>query len=460
MIFFLKTKFVRFYNFHFLFTGMAVTNPWHVDSIQVFLVLKCPECMFTSKEEHTFQDHAIRNHPMSSELFGKTFFNDSETREVHNDLFLESIFVKLPDENSSKQTVSTEDESVVTSLTKAKNSCFRKRHKCSHCDISFKRENSLKQHLEIQHGNESLQKVDTKCFEEELKVYQCSECNGQYKSMAGVTDHIARIHEGKKPLECTDCQFTVTKTSNLKKHIETVHEGIKPFKCEICEIRFAHKSGYKYHVTAIHDKKKPFQCVECDATFAGKGSLKSHFDAVHEGKKPNKCPFCESTFHQKGTLKLHIVSVHEKKKPNQCSLCDKTFAIKHQLSRHIKTVHEGDKPFLCGCGSRFSSNGNLKAHIVTVHEKKKPYECSICGLGFVFPNYLQRHIKTVHDREKPFACDLCGSKFGNKGNLNVHLKMHEKNKASKDMENHQTVLVATSLQEKQNAVFLESIKLS
>ena len=55
------------------FTGMAVTNPWHVDSIQVFLVLKCPECMFTSKEEHNFQDHAIRNHPMSSELFGKTF---------------------------------------------------------------------------------------------------------------------------------------------------------------------------------------------------------------------------------------------------------------------------------------------------------------------------------------------------------------------------------------------------
>ena len=36
-------------------------NPWQVASIQEFSFLKCPECTFDSKEEDTFQDHAIEN---------------------------------------------------------------------------------------------------------------------------------------------------------------------------------------------------------------------------------------------------------------------------------------------------------------------------------------------------------------------------------------------------------------
>ena len=132
-----------------------INNPWQVESVQAFLALKCPECVFTSKEEHLFQDHAIRNHPLSSDLFGKTFFNDSSTREVHNDLFLESIFVKLPDDNPTKQQVvsSSNNENI---LLAKKNSVPRKRHKCSHCEVIFKCENSLKEHIETQHGNENL----------------------------------------------------------------------------------------------------------------------------------------------------------------------------------------------------------------------------------------------------------------------------------------------------------------
>ena len=48
-------------------------NPWLVESLQAFTFLKCPECVFDSKEEATFQDHAIGNHPLSSVLFGKKF---------------------------------------------------------------------------------------------------------------------------------------------------------------------------------------------------------------------------------------------------------------------------------------------------------------------------------------------------------------------------------------------------
>ena len=45
------------------------SNPWQVNSIDAFYYLKCPECMFFSKKEIDFKDHAIKNHLMSNILF-------------------------------------------------------------------------------------------------------------------------------------------------------------------------------------------------------------------------------------------------------------------------------------------------------------------------------------------------------------------------------------------------------
>ena len=44
-------------------------NPWQVDNLQAFWFLCCPECVYRSKEETSFQIHAIQNHPLSSEFF-------------------------------------------------------------------------------------------------------------------------------------------------------------------------------------------------------------------------------------------------------------------------------------------------------------------------------------------------------------------------------------------------------
>ena len=57
-------------------------NPWKVESIKAFYYLKCPECKFDTKEESSFQDHAIENHPMSYELFGKKSVTEEEFDSV------------------------------------------------------------------------------------------------------------------------------------------------------------------------------------------------------------------------------------------------------------------------------------------------------------------------------------------------------------------------------------------
>ena len=56
-------------------------NPWQVNSIEEFYVLKCPECCFTHKEESNFQDHAIENHKLSLVFFEKY---DFATEEIGN----------------------------------------------------------------------------------------------------------------------------------------------------------------------------------------------------------------------------------------------------------------------------------------------------------------------------------------------------------------------------------------
>ena len=67
-------------------------NPWQVDSIQAFLCFKCPECIFNTKKEDIFEDHAIENHPLSLVLFSKTI------KEEIEDIFLSTETSSLNDQ--------------------------------------------------------------------------------------------------------------------------------------------------------------------------------------------------------------------------------------------------------------------------------------------------------------------------------------------------------------------------
>ena len=76
------------------FLGMETEtgNPWQVDSIEAFYCIKCPECEFDTKEEYTFQAHAVENHPLSFAFFGKSeeeSYNQEDYYDQNNDLSLE-----------------------------------------------------------------------------------------------------------------------------------------------------------------------------------------------------------------------------------------------------------------------------------------------------------------------------------------------------------------------------------
>ena len=55
---------------HFL-PDKIMENPWYVDTIDAFYCLKCPECVFDTKGQTIFHNHAVENHPLSFVFFEK-----------------------------------------------------------------------------------------------------------------------------------------------------------------------------------------------------------------------------------------------------------------------------------------------------------------------------------------------------------------------------------------------------
>ena len=72
-------------------------NPWYVDSIEAFACLKCPECVFNTKENKVFQNHAVETHPLYHVLFGapKTVSDSSIVVLNYDRLTLKSTSKKM-----------------------------------------------------------------------------------------------------------------------------------------------------------------------------------------------------------------------------------------------------------------------------------------------------------------------------------------------------------------------------
>ena len=230
--------------------------------------------------------------------------------------------------------------------------------------------------------------------------YQCTGCDSQFKSVAGVSFHLAAVHEGLKPLICSDCNYNAKKVNQLNDHIKQVHEGIKMNECEFCHKTFTARTTLKSHIDKIHKQKLPFQCTECFARFAINCTLQSHIESVHQGLKPFKCEFCDKSFSLKGNMNQHIKKVHhEPKEQAECLICNpkRILPTANHLARHHKTVHE----------------------------QGRPYECYTCGIGFMHKYELTKHIKKIHEKakiRKTVSCNDCGARFNHKGSLKKHME--------------------------------------
>ena len=144
-------------------------NPWQVESIEDFACLKCPECVFFCKEEDSFRDHALENHPKSFELFWEEFEEETKTNNLFNgkEIKTENLSVKIStrkDENESQKVSATSvkskernDRSLSTkTCPNEKSKTGETKLKCPFCMVRYSDQQVLNEHIQKTHDKSSL----------------------------------------------------------------------------------------------------------------------------------------------------------------------------------------------------------------------------------------------------------------------------------------------------------------
>ena len=145
---------------------MMANNPWIADNLQAFLFLNCPECAFKTKKQTFFQNHAIKNHPLSCVFFES--INDKNTlvdsdcidKTLEEIMYPEmDIIVKKTGKNKVKSEKGNNRNNSVDNTT---NLILQKSyqtqsipgiyHVCEFCDYKTRSKIQFKSHIEI-HAN-------------------------------------------------------------------------------------------------------------------------------------------------------------------------------------------------------------------------------------------------------------------------------------------------------------------
>ena len=440
-------------------------NPWQVDNIQEFYVLKCPECNFIHQEESSFQAHAVENHPLSAEFFGKKTeigsfqkstsekkrkistvdnkgcsieskprknpkIDDCNQKNESNDDLIpikEEIFVTRIDQEISEQILQKENDVKVETISELQ----------TLATVNQSNDTLINQEAIIIPRNDHENSEPTLENENDVKIEKnnviiSSETNQlseifQVPKVPEVSVHDTKIYK------CLYCGESFMRRKHLKNHITSVHEGPKPYYCPDCNASFENKEVLKSHVLSV---TAPFRCSICDYASTKKKTLKRHISTVHEGQKPFRCVICNEYFNQCENMKLHVASVHKshietayaipgsnRKKKYKCSKCDANFTESGSLKKHEyevhkrisqgNYVHDGKKCPICN--KAFSNRSILKLHITSVHK--------CIHSSFAQKQQLEEHILGVHEKNKPLQCSMCDARFSGKAmeNLKKHI---------------------------------------
>ena len=105
-------------------------NPWQVDNLQAFSFLCCPECIYKSQEETSFEAHAIQNHPLSSVFFSIVNVDPLNVTPIKEEVTEDDIF-ENGEEDTEYEAIETIKSSGYDNEDNINNGTFE------HLNISF-----------------------------------------------------------------------------------------------------------------------------------------------------------------------------------------------------------------------------------------------------------------------------------------------------------------------------------
>lgn len=263
--------------------------------------------------------------------------------------------------------------------------------KCGICSLSFTNLQTIREHLEKDHGKKF-----------------CAASNGITEFNLDTVNGMFSCHICGKRFH----NFTLLNT-HMNCHVGKV-------VCETCGAGFIYQHHLMKHKEG-HETNK-FSCKHCDKTFLKKSQLDYHTQIVHKGRaraKLKKCPHCSESFKEHYSKMVHLKQAHGITKTFQCHICKSNFSARRFLTEHTTKYHT-DR-FKCDlCSKRFSIESKLKQHM-RGHAGERTFVCPICKIAYIHKVTLNRHMKS-HSVEFKFMCTECGSGFHSKNEYDKHNK--------------------------------------
>uniref|UniRef100_A0A667Z8G0 C2H2-type domain-containing protein n=1 Tax=Myripristis murdjan TaxID=586833 RepID=A0A667Z8G0_9TELE len=291
-------------------------------------------------------------------------------------------------------------------------------------------------------------------------------------------------------LQCKECgkRFNRRETFNLHRHFHAHEDELTPLTCKECGLTFQHRSSLIKHRSehkekeeqVITPKKEPHTRDERTPVSAHetvRGAGKENTNQTEESKRVFSCPLCPQTCYTPANLRAHML-IHEAEtekvdsrprpvkdnatknweKGHTCPHCPSIFRDEASFYGHLLKVHKSiahylekvttapvqkitplssdnlqgkwrndnvnSKSYKCSeCGKMFRHRSVLELHM-RIHSKDKPYQCKVCGKRFRFSSYLQQHL-IIHTGKKPHKCPDCGKDFAFLQNMKTHQKLHQ-----------------------------------
>lgn len=247
-----------------------IENPWQVESVEAFTFLCCPECVYRSQEETSFQAHAVQNHPKSAVLFNC------------------ELSIKQESDDKSVISESTENEDLLAEdnviLDEPRD------FKCSICDSEFAKLKDLQAHKSTEHAKTIIKKKQK--ILKPIKIYKCNYCKSDFKSLKGLKYHKTNTCSQTKAeqkdgevVSCPKCGQEFSALRYLVSHYRSFHGGLPPgfedrqqYICDQCSQAFLSESSLQNHILKQHVKSDhKMYCHECKQEFKESRYLIQHY---------------------------------------------------------------------------------------------------------------------------------------------------------------------------------------